>query len=56
MNLILGSCKHRSSAQGLLMVTVNIQVQCPVLWLQFELILEKLNGPSLSHYSLEGGD
>jgi len=44
MNLILGFCRHWESVQGLLMATIIIQVQCPVLllviWLQFELVCD----------------
>ena len=44
-------------AQGLLVITMNIQVQCPVLlwvWLQFELVRDPRNTvlmmpPLLSH-------
>ena len=43
MNLILGFCRPQASALVLLMTTVNIQVECPVLlwvWLQFELVCD----------------
>jgi len=42
MNLILGFCNPRSSAQIFLMATVNIQVHCPVLWLQIWIDNEKV--------------
>ena len=31
MNLILGFCRPQASAQGLLMATINLHVQCPVV-------------------------
>jgi len=43
MNLILGFYRPQASVQGLLMATISIQMQCPVLlwvWLQFELVCD----------------
>ena len=62
MMLILGFCRSWASAQGLLMATINIQVQCPGLvllwvWLQSELVCAVLMlPPSISDSSLEGED
>jgi len=61
--MILDFCRPQASAQGLLMI--NIQVQCPVLlwvWLQFELVCDDPRNTvvifplPLSHYCLEGED